>query len=181
MPDRLLNRQVKLLEHLTSGDTIFDADPGVSTDPARLGIHGGLLHLEARFSHEKRMEKIEWVLTTTIDLLGSNRALIIRDFVEACPPVSISWLENARQFHDFLCARWQRESPEPPYLPDVASYELGYATVRAGQSREAALEASAGAIRRHPNAVLLRCAALTTSGRSWRGAPVKPARRHARL
>src|ERR1019366_414657 len=164
MPDRLLNRQVKLLEHLTSGDTIFDADPGVSTDPARLGIHGGLLHLEARFSHEKRMEKIEWVLTTTIDLLGSNRALIIRDFVEACPPVSISWLENARQFHDFLCARWQRESPEPPYLPDVASYELGYATVRAGQSREAALEASAGAIRRHPNAVLLRCAALTTSG-----------------
>jgi hypothetical protein len=159
MPERLLNRQVRLLDHLTSGDAIFGADCKASADPARLGIDGNLLHLEARFSHEKRMEKIEWVLTTTFDLLGSSRTLIVRDFVEACPPVGISWLENARQFHQFLYARWQREIPAPPYLPDVASYELAYATVRAGQSHQtAALDAPAGAVRRHPNAVLLRCA-----------------------
>jgi hypothetical protein len=159
MPERLLNRQVRLLDHLTSGDAIFRADRKASADPARLGIDCNLLHLEARFSHEKRMEKIGWVLATTFDLLGGNRSLIIRDFVEACPPVGISWLENARQFHEFLYARWQREIPEPPYLPDVASYELAYATVRAGQSHQiAALDAPAGAVRRHPNAVLLRCA-----------------------
>jgi hypothetical protein len=159
MPNRLLDRQVRLLEHLTSGDAIFGAVRGASTDRARLGIRGDLLHLEARFSHEKRMQKIEWVLTRTLDLLGSDRALIISDFVEACPPVGISWLENARQFHDFLVARWLRETPEPPYLPDVASYELAYATVRAGRSDETgALEAPPGAVRRHPNAVLLRCA-----------------------
>lgn len=159
MPERLLDRQVKLLEHLTSRDAIFGADRKASAYPAHLGIDGGLLYLEARFSHEKRMEKIEWVLTTTFDLLGSNRASIIRDFVEVCPSVSISWLENARQFHDFLSGRWQCEAPEPPYLPDVASYELAYATVRAGQNHEAAaLDAPAGAVRRHPNAVLLRCA-----------------------
>ena len=159
MPDRLLNRQVRLLEHLTSGDAIFGADRKASADAARLGIDAGLLHLEARFSHEKRMEKIGWVLTTTFDLLGGSRDLTIRDFVEACPPVSISWLENARQFHAFLSARWQREAPEPAYLPDVAAYELAYATVRAGQSEEAAaIEAPAGAVRRRPDAVLLRCA-----------------------
>jgi hypothetical protein len=162
MPTRLLDRQVRLLEHLTSGAGIFDAVGSGSTDPALQGIHGGLLHLEARFSHEKRMQKIEWVLTRTFDLLGNQRTPIIRDFVDTCPPSGISWLENARQFHDFLAARWLGEAPEPPYLPDVASYETAYATVRAGESGErhdrAASKARPGAIRRHPNVVLLRCA-----------------------
>jgi hypothetical protein len=163
MPDRLLDRQVRLLEHLTSRDAIFGANRGALTDRTSQGIHGGLLHLEARFSHEKRMAKIEWVLTRTLDLLGSHGAPIISDFIEACPPVDISWLENARQFHDFLSARWRGEAPEPPYLPDIAAYELAYATVRAGESRDAvALESQSvappGAIRRHPRVMLLRCA-----------------------
>jgi hypothetical protein len=159
MGNRLLDRQNKLLEHLTSGAGIFGAGRGASIDRSLMGIPGGVLHLEARLSHEKRMQKIEWVLTRTLELLGSDRAVIICDFVDACPPASISWLENARQFHDFLADRWRRDPPEPPYLPDVASYELAYATVRAGRSEEtAAFQAPAGAIRRRPNAVLLRCA-----------------------
>jgi hypothetical protein len=163
MPDRLLDRQARLLDHLTSGAAIFGDNRGASIDRAHQGIPGGLLHLEARFSHEKRMQKIGWVLTSTLDLLGSNRAPIIRDFIESCPPVGIGWLENARQFQDFLAARWLREAPEPPYLPDVAFYEMAYATVRAGQSNVApeldgAPEAPPGAIRRHPGVVLLRCA-----------------------
>ena len=166
MPHRLLDRQNSLLEYLTTGAGIFGTGRGSLVDPARLGIDRGLLHLEARFSHAKRMQKIEWVLTNTFDLLGSNRARIISDFVDACPPASISWLENARQFHAFLLTRWQREAPEPPYLPDVASYELAYATVRADEksvsdktvAMENALVPPPGAIRRHPGAVLLRCA-----------------------
>jgi hypothetical protein len=163
MPNRLLDRQVRLVEHLTSGVGIFGASRGISKDRALHGLDLGLLHVEARFSHEKRMQKIEWVLTRTLELLGSRRDAMIRDFVEACPPQGIGWLENARQFHDFLTVRWQREAPEPPYLPDVASCELAYATVRAGQSDETAAlecasEAPHGAIRRHPSVVLLRCA-----------------------
>jgi hypothetical protein len=159
MPNRLLDRQVELLKHLTSGAGIFGVDCGASAISPLLGIQGGLLHLEARLSHEKRMQKIEWVLTRTFDLLGDQRASIVRDFVEACPPMSISWLENARQFHNFLSARWQRNPPDPLHLPDIASYELAYAAVRAGQSDEAAMSGMpTGAIRRHPNAVLLRCA-----------------------
>jgi len=163
MADRLLDRQVRLLEHLTSGAAIFGAERGTSTDHAPQGIDGGLLQLEARFSHEKRMEKIEWMLSKTLDLLGANRAIFIGDFVEACPPVSISRLENARQFYEFLLARWLVEGPEPPYLPDLASYELAYAAVRTGEWREVvrledALGVPTGAIRRHPSVVLLRCA-----------------------
>ena len=61
------------------------------------------------------------------------------------------------------------EAPEPPYLPDVASYELAYATVRAGQREEAAASRRR---QRAPSAVTPMpccCVAPTTSGRSWRG------------
>jgi hypothetical protein len=181
MPDRLLDRQARLLEHLTSGTAIFGADRGTLTGCTAQGIHGGLLHLEARFSHEKRMEKIEWVLTGTFGLLGRNRALVVSDFVEACPPLSISWLENARQFHDFLSARWLSEKPDPPHLPDVAAYELAYATVRAGQrpgmeAMESASDVS-GAIRRHPSVVLLRCAYDMRPILEGRAGAAAPARR----
>jgi hypothetical protein len=163
MRERLLGRQVRLLEHLTTGAGIFGAGRGISNDPALHGLDLGLLHLEARFSHAKRMQKIEWVLTRTLELLGSKRAAMIRDFVEACPPAGIGWLANARQFHEFLKARWLREAPEPPYLPDIAAYEIAYATVRAGERGGAApseesSRAPTGAIRRRPGAVLLRCA-----------------------
>jgi hypothetical protein len=159
MPDRLLDRQVELLEHLTSAAAIFGAGRGASMERAPQGIDAGLLHLEARFSHEKRMQKIEWVLTRTLDLLGSATAGIIRDFVEACPPSGISRLENARQFHGFLSARWLVEAPEPPYLPDVAACELAYASVRDGEKQafEAKEHTTLGGIRRHPSVILLRC------------------------
>jgi hypothetical protein len=161
MPQRLLDRQIRLLEHLTSRACIFGAARGVSNDPTLLGLDLGLLHLEARFSHEKRMQKIEWVLTRTLELLGNKRAVVTQEFIDACPPAGISWLENARQFHGFLKTRWRSQAAEPPYLPDVAAYELAYATVRAGEMQapircdDVALP---GAIRRYPGAVLLRCA-----------------------
>ena len=117
MADRLLERQTRLVEHLTSSAGIFGAVRGISNDPALHGLDLALLHLEARFSHEKRMQKIEWVLTRTLALLGRQRDPIIRAFAAACPPTSISWLENARQLHDFLKARWRCEAPA--VLPSV--------------------------------------------------------------
>jgi len=163
MPDRLLERQARLLEHLTSGAGIFGTARGLSNDPALHGLDLGLLHLEARFSYEKRMQKIEWVLTRTLELLGNRRAGLTREFVDACPPTGISWLENARQFHDFLKAHWVYEGPQPAYLPDIAAYEIAYATVRAGATAvsspcAASIDAAHGAIRRYPGALLLRCA-----------------------
>jgi hypothetical protein len=160
MSNRLLDRQISLLEHLTSGTAIFGDAAGAELDRARLGIDAGLLRLEARASHEKRMEKIEWVLSTTLDLLGAGKAAIIRDFVAACPPASISRLENARQFHDFLAQRWLREAPEPPYLPDVAACELAYASIHGSEKRAFEAEKLAardGSIRRHPRVILVRC------------------------
>ena len=127
---RLLHRQARLLEYLTSGDAIFGDGRDVRLDAALHGIDRALLHIEARFSHEKRMEKIAAVFPRTLALLGADRDATMRKFVEACPPVDISRIENARQFCDFLTACWQRQPPAPRYLPDVTACELALAQVR---------------------------------------------------
>jgi hypothetical protein len=184
MPDQLLERQARLVEHLTSGAGIFGTARGLSNEPALHGLDLGLLHLEARFSYEKRMQKIEWVLTRTLELLGDRRAALTREFVDACPPTGISWLENARQFHDFLKSHWLREAPDPAFLPDVAAYEIAYATVRAGKTAlpplsETSIDAPPGAVRRYPGVVLLRCAHDIRS--LLEGRDDAPARREMRL
>jgi hypothetical protein len=130
MTTRLLDRQVSLIEYLTSGAAIFnDSDHG-PVDPSLSRIDCGLLGIEARFSFEKRMEKIVAVLPRTFDLLDANKDRLLRDFVEACPPSEVGRRENARQFYDFLSAHWRRERPTPPYLPDVAACELAIASAR---------------------------------------------------
>src|ERR1700688_1185416 len=126
----LLDRQVRLLEYLTSGEAIFDDGCGSLRDPILQGIDRGLLHIEARFSHEKPSDKRAAVFPKTLALLGEDRDAVVREFVHACPPVDIGRLENARQFRDFLISRWENRPPTPPYLPDVNTCELACAQVR---------------------------------------------------
>jgi hypothetical protein len=156
MPSLLLKRQISLLKYLTSKAAIFNEVADAPIDRLLAGINGGLLHLEARFSHEKRMAKIEWVLPKTLELLGTARPATIRDFVEACPPVSISRIECARQFHAFLSERWRVEAAKPPYLPDVAASELAYASIRSGDRPVFDGKRHAGGVRRHPSVILIR-------------------------
>jgi hypothetical protein len=154
MSDSLLERQAGLLEYLTSGGAIFgEGDLSLNA----FGLNRGLLHLEAKYSHRKRMEKIEAVLATTLDLLGTSREAIVRAFAEACPPASIGRLDNARQFHAFLLARWRERAPEPPCLPDIAAFEIAHAAVQRKQDAQAQV-APPDNIRRHRAVALLRCA-----------------------
>jgi hypothetical protein len=88
MAERLLDRQISLLDYLTSGAAIFG-------DKRRAALVG-LLRLEARFSYEKRMEKIVAVFPNTFELLGADQAAIVREFVRTCPPMDIGHLINAR-------------------------------------------------------------------------------------
>lgn len=159
MERRLLDRQVRLLDYLTGGDAIFRDKRNTPLDPLLRGIDRGLLDVEARFSHEKRMEKIAAVFKITFALLGAEEHAIVREFVDACPPVHIGRIENACQFHDFLCDRWKREAPVPAYLPDVAACELACALVRTKDELEAAsADAPHPGIRRSAGVVLLRTA-----------------------
>jgi len=163
MTKRLLDRQTSLLEYLTSGAAIFGDIGTRPLDQNLRGIDSCLLNLEARFSHEKRMQKIVGVFPRTLELLGTEQEPTIRAFVAACPPREIGRLANARQFHDFLSAHWRQEPPRPPHLRDVAACELACAEVRANfeNHSEAARDrndALGRRIRRHPGIALLTCA-----------------------
>ena len=159
---RLLERQLKLLDYLTSTGAIFPGPSGAALPPALRGIDPELLHLEARFSHEKRMEKIAAVFPLTFKLFGECADTITYRFVDACPPFDIGRIENAHQFYEFLDEVWKTEAPMPRYLPDIAECEFAYATVR-GRS-DAAKEGTfpkvtaQTSIRRNPNIALLRTA-----------------------
>ncbi|SPJ14105.1 hypothetical protein SBBP2_1090001 [Burkholderiales bacterium] len=164
MTKRLLDRQVSLVEYMTSGAGIFGGDPDAPLAPALRGIDLSLLRLEAHFSYAKRMEKIKAVYPKTFELLGSGQAAIVRAFVETCPPRTISRLDNARQFHRFLSSRWMRAPLDPPYISDVAACELACAELDADDDERMAPVAenegnpSRSGIRRSPAVVLRRCA-----------------------
>jgi hypothetical protein len=160
MSNRLLDRQTRLLEFLTSGSAIFDDLGGVSHDGAPGGVDRGLLRLEARFSHQKRMEKIAAVFPKTFEVINDCSGAMAREFVDRYPPTDIGRLENARQFYDFICAGREHLAVLPPYLRDVAACELACAQVRGNDltfdlgQREVPPR---NAIRRDPRAVLVRC------------------------
>ena len=163
MPQRLLDRQSRLLEYLTSSAAIFGGEDDGHLDPSLRGIDRTMLRLEARFSCEKRIEKIAGTLPRTFAALGESRAAIIREFVAACPPVGIGRLENALQFHDFLSSR-ARDAIDPPYLLDIVRCELACAELgsavpaRPSKSRNRRNKARHGHVRRKPGTALLRCA-----------------------
>jgi hypothetical protein len=167
MADRLFDQQASLLAYLTSSAAIF----GDRDAPAGAGIAGidrALLRLGARFSHQKRMEKIAAVFPRTFTLLGPGFDRIVREFVESCPPTEIGRLVNARQFHFFLRRRWRHARSEPKYLLDVAACELACAEVRNADAfgtrpaknngADRSVATSGPAIRRHPAIRLLRSA-----------------------
>src|SRR5262249_41624312 len=77
MASRLLEQQTSLLEYLTSGRVIFGA---TDIDPAKRilpGVPTGVLRLEARMSHAKRMAKITAVFDKTFELLGNGKQTIL--------------------------------------------------------------------------------------------------------
>jgi hypothetical protein len=86
---------------------------------------------------------------------------VVRDFVAACPSVDIRRIANARQFYDFVCARWEATPPQPPYLRDVASCELALARLRINGKAQLPQPVVAGSpmrFRRNRDAVFLPCA-----------------------
>jgi hypothetical protein len=93
---RLLDRQVRLLDYLTSRGAIFGEGTDALRDAVLHGIDPRLLCLQARFSYHKRIEKISAALPRTLRTLGARRAAIVREFVEACPPTEIKSRRSRR-------------------------------------------------------------------------------------
>ena len=159
---RLLDRQVSLLRHLTDPRVFFREVEGAPGDPDLKGLDAHRMRLAAQMSFNKRMAKIESMFPKTIQLLGDDVRPIVRAFADGYPPTSIGRYDNALQFRDHLSSRWRDYPPAPPYLPDVADYELAYAKVRSLAldlpAHDGPTDAEAYQVRRHPNAALVQLA-----------------------
>ncbi|HXL49824.1 MAG TPA: hypothetical protein VN975_13640 [Xanthobacteraceae bacterium] len=164
MASRLLDRQARLLDHLSSAATLFGEEAGAPVDPTLQGIDRGLLRLEARFACNRRLGKIAAAFPRTFEILGADQKLILREFVEVSRPTAASTLANARQFCEFLSARWRHEPPKPAYLPDVAACELAMLEVRnmvqdhEQPPNKGGSYGRKGNIRRRRGVIALRCA-----------------------
>jgi len=180
MSNRLIDRQLSLLEYLTSGAAIFGS-PCVNADHTCSGIESGLLDREARFSFDKRMGKVRAVLPLTVALIENNGIAVLQEFVEACPPKDIGQFANALQFSDFLRAHARRAPLAPPYVVDVAACELALARVRSRIDEPRPMAESCGrhgAIRRHPDAVFVSCTYDVRSVFEVTGEPSPPEERN---
>jgi hypothetical protein len=133
---QLLDRQIGLLNYLTDPDSwgLPPRDP----DLAGIDLHG--LRLEGQFSFDKRAGKILSALPRTIALLGSGRAALFRGFARRDAPVSPTRYDNAAQFCDYLCEQWALTPPSPPYLPDLAAFELALSRGLLARADEPAAE-----------------------------------------
>jgi hypothetical protein len=188
MAKRLLDRQARLLDYLTSAAAIFGEDGDASPDDGLHGLDRRLLRLEARVSFEKRMAKIVAVFPKTFAMLDGKQSVVVREFAEVCPPSDISRIVNARQFYDFLSARWQCEPGEPRYLLDVAACELAFAQVRVDLDERNPIADRAKriaprfGIRRRPAVILLRCSHdVRRIFEEANGEHVEPSERDSRL
>jgi hypothetical protein len=124
MANRLLDRQIALLEYLTSAATLFGEEVDSPVDPVLRGIDKGLLRLEARFCCNKRIKKIIAAFPRTLEMIGADQGKVLREFVEANQQRDINSLTNARQFYEFLLLRSQSEQPKLAYLLEVAACEF---------------------------------------------------------
>ena len=82
MAGRLFDRQVSLLEYLTSGTAIFGGKGDGPLERSVRGFDRNMLRLEARFSYRKRMEKILAAFPKTFALLGREQDRIVQEFVD---------------------------------------------------------------------------------------------------
>ena len=164
MTKRLLDRQASLLDFLSSTSAMFGAQADAPADPALQAFDPGVLRLQARFICNKRIEKVIAVFPRTLQIIGAGRRSILREFVEASRSTNKSTLANAREFHEFLCRRWQRSRAKPAYLRDVVACELAMAEARdvaedhGGPAEDSNRAGPRPGIRRRRNVVTLRCA-----------------------
>ena len=107
------------------------------------------------------MEKIESVFPRTLDCWGADRAAIVPGFAEACPPVTSAVSKMRGNFMIFLRRAGGESRPSrhicPMSRPASSHMPRSAPANAASHADSAAGDRAAGAIRRHPDVVLLRC------------------------
>jgi hypothetical protein len=183
----LLNRQIELLRYLTDPALIFGGDRlvEIAQDPSLRGISLPHLRLEAEMSFDKRLAKIKKVFEQTFSFLGPQRNRIFREFVTVCWPTTYRVYDDGLCFYEFLQNYWRSETPNPPFIADLAKLELALARTRVFRAadndaapRPAALHSQRPLARLSASAAILQMSYDLRPIFEGRGAPLVVPREH---
>lgn len=157
---RLLHRQSEIVNYLLS-PRAFGSKTGLDGTPAALaGLDAQRLGVLGLFSLGKRQEKVSSLLPRTWSYVRKNSLYSFMDFASRYPQQDAAYFANANQYCNYLQEIWQRNVPDPPWVPDIARYEIEYAAARTGgiQYEEPTLttQSHQRCIRRHRQARLSR-------------------------
>lgn len=157
---RLLHRQSEIIDYLLS-PRAFDGKEELHEIPAALaGLDAQRLRVLGLFSLGKRQEKVSSLLPRTWSYVRRQGLYSFRDFANRYPQRDATYFANASQYFDYLQEIWQRNVPDPPWLRDIARYEIEYAAARTGgmelEESTLATPSQQGCIRRHRQARLSR-------------------------
>jgi hypothetical protein len=157
---RLRDRQSEIVDYLLS-PRAFDSKTACDEIPAALaGLDAQRLRVLGLFSLGKRQEKVSSLLPKTWSYVRRHGLYSFRDFANRRPQRDATYFANASQYFDYLQEIWQRNVPDPPWLPDIARYEIEYAAARTGgmelEESTLAAQSQRGCVRRHRQARLSR-------------------------
>ena len=125
---RLAERQAAVLEYLLDPHA-FGAGRSPDTPPPDLaGIDPERLKISGLFSMGKRQQKIKATLPLTWAALAGKPVYNFYDFCHRFPQADATRLTNARDFVAYLETGWAQDPPDPPWLPDLATFELALAS-----------------------------------------------------
>lgn len=128
---RLLHRQSAIVNYLLS-PRAFGSKTGLDEIPAALaGLDAQRLGVLGLFSLGKRQEKISSLLPRTWSFVRKSELYSFMDFASRYPQRDAAHFANAGQYFNYLQEIWQRKAPDPPWVPDIAQYEIEYAAARA--------------------------------------------------
>jgi hypothetical protein len=157
---RLIHLQSEILRYLLD-PRAFQRESDSAEIPAALrGLDSERLGVLGLFSLGKRQSKIYSVLPKTWAYLRESSIYNFLDFASRYPQHDATYVANGKQYFEYLQEIWQRNAPDPAWLPDVARYEIEFAAARTAEAQldESDLigEPCRGCVRRHRHARLSR-------------------------
>ena len=158
---RLIDRQSSLIDYLLDPHAFGAGVVPGPVPPELAGLSADGLKINGLFSLGKRKEKVAATIPRTWAALGGKPQYDFFAFASGFPQQDPTRRSNAVQFVRYLEQVWDRFPPEPPWLPDLARYELAMAEAldSTGKTNAAPPDGTPyPAVRRRSGVELLTCA-----------------------
>lgn len=157
---RLIRRQSEIVSYLLNPEALREHADGSRRVAVPEGLDARRLSILGLFSLGKRQEKVSSVLPHTFALVRGREHYGFGDFAAEYPQCNPTYFANGKQYVSYLQDVWSRHQPDPPWLPDIARYEIEHAAAHNGvptfESEDADVDFVHACVRRHPNARLSR-------------------------